>query len=698
MGGLLQEDCNTLKKKQAWKDFADVVPYYGMGTVTASVSDGGRFQAADGFEVTNGSKSYELEKSYSYTFYAYAADNYQVDHVYVNGTDVIDQMTTESDGRLKYTMELMQDNVTIDVVGIPYTKQTLISVGSTLTTSFDSYHNNKTMTTSIPANNVATMQLPGYVSGDQITLTIQKQAGEAVQVLRNGLDVTDYFTKTATALTFTATGPEATALWNDKGVNVWDEATWVVKSLEISETANVIVSIEASAPAPQYVNHSWWLNPGKTESDKLYPGQTRTYTVPTKSTFSMEMDNETDDIYGVDWRLKTLYVNGIDVTDDIENDMTSWYNIENILSDTYVRAVLEPNCYFVRVMSMGPDLLWTSADDNEHLIDCAEGDNYYVPVPKRGNKGVEVRTDFIENFNQSPATLGVTMWKNNGMYTLGTATYAEGGIEVTDDGKNYHFLLLPGVEEQDRIINTWKKDKPVWTISKSDDCPNVELQSSSSSSLITGNFLRISEEIDPSSYYGLLVYKGNEGRTVRVIKNGVDVSNQFTEQSTDDYFKYNLDPTADEAWEISYVPVLEMPTTIDLSFVGEFDFVGYKSDEEATSPRPGEYFYLDDVDGYVHQQITEGKDLNGILAQLKFKPKDSKATIKVYCNGYDLTESLQKTELQPGVLNYYYLAGSGESWHSPASWVIVAGSYDVNGDGDVNVTDVTTLVNKILNP
>jgi hypothetical protein len=205
-------------------------------------------------------------------------------------------------------------------------------------------------------------------------------------------------------------------------------------------------------------------------------------------------------------------------------------------------------------MSMGPDLLWTSVDDNEHLIDCAEGDNYYVPVPKRGNEGVEVRTDFIENFNQSPATLDVTMWKNNGTYNPGTATYAEGGIEVTDDGKNYHFLLLPGVEEQDRIISTWKKDKPVWTISKSDDCPNVELQSGSAGSrLLTEKFTKMSDEIDPSSNYKLMVYKGNEGRPIRVIKNGVDVSDQFTELSTDDYYMYNLDPTEDEAWEISYV-------------------------------------------------------------------------------------------------------------------------------------------------
>ena len=98
--------------------------------------------------------------------------------------------------------------------------------------------------------------------------------------------------------------------------------------------------------------------------------------------------------------------------------------------------------------------------------------------------------------------------------------------------------------------------KPVWTISKSDDCPNVELQSGSAGSrLLTEKFTRLSDEIDPAAiYYNLMVYKNTEGRLVRVIKNGVDVSDQFAEQSTDDYFLYNMDMTADEAWEISYVP------------------------------------------------------------------------------------------------------------------------------------------------
>lgn len=38
----------------------------------------------------------------------------------------------------------------------------------------------------------------------------------------------------------------------------------------------------------------------------------------------------------------------------------------------------------------------------------------------------------------------------------------------------------------------------------------------------------------------------------------------------------------------------------------------------------------------------------------------------------------------------------------PATWIITiddgSGQYDVNGDGSINVTDVTKLVDKILHP
>ena len=103
--------------------------------------------------------------------------------------------------------------------------------------------------------------------------------------------------------------------------------------------------------------------------------------------------------------------------------------------------------------------------------------------------------------------------------------------------------------------------KPVWIISQSDDCPNVRISiltsnEQSSNQNLTNHFVRWSDEIDPTSQYWLLVAKNTEGRPIRVIKNGVDVTNQFSERSNENYFWYVMDPTANEVWEISYVPLI----------------------------------------------------------------------------------------------------------------------------------------------
>ena len=104
-----------------WNEFAAVVPCSGISetvTVTASVSAGGAFQISGESALTNGSQTYEAEKYSGLTFFAYpSSTDYLVAHVYVNGTDVISQMTTQSDGKLKYTIANLQDDVTISVVG-----------------------------------------------------------------------------------------------------------------------------------------------------------------------------------------------------------------------------------------------------------------------------------------------------------------------------------------------------------------------------------------------------------------------------------------------------------------------------------------------------------------------------------------------------------------------------------------------------
>lgn len=116
-----------------WCDFAAVVPYSEtpqMVNVNASVSDGGAFQISGQLALTNGSQTFEAEKGSDFTFYAYPSSaNFQVAHVYVNGTDVISQMTTVN-GQLKYTITNLQDNVTISVVGESVYEEVWVSMSS----------------------------------------------------------------------------------------------------------------------------------------------------------------------------------------------------------------------------------------------------------------------------------------------------------------------------------------------------------------------------------------------------------------------------------------------------------------------------------------------------------------------------------------------------------------------------------------
>ena len=133
--------------------------------------------------------------------------------------------------------------------------------------------------------------------------------------------------------------------------------------------------------------------------------------------------------------------------------MTTWFELEHITGDTEIRVVFEPNCDFVNVVSLGPDLLWTRFDGNTQLIDCSS-EKYYVPVLKNGDP-VIVRTDLFSN--QTPDNYEVMYMNNYGRYHLEQPDMDQGGVEITSDHKNFQFMLFPNVKDQDRIIGVYPK-------------------------------------------------------------------------------------------------------------------------------------------------------------------------------------------------------------------------------------------------
>ena len=128
-----QEECDQRHQSaNVYKQLKDVVHYKegeNLVTVTASVSDGAIFQAEDYGELSGYMiKSKDIDKSSNLTFYVYpSSDDIVIDHVYVNDTDVKNQMTTTSDGKKQYTLEgeVMQDDVVIRVVGARKVKITV---------------------------------------------------------------------------------------------------------------------------------------------------------------------------------------------------------------------------------------------------------------------------------------------------------------------------------------------------------------------------------------------------------------------------------------------------------------------------------------------------------------------------------------------------------------------------------------------
>ncbi len=340
------------------------------------------------------------------------------------------------------------------------------------------------------------------------------------------------------------------------------------------EIVNVTVKVEASAPLNYFITNNFWVRPNYGMYDNLYANQSATYTVSRFGRFFIEMDNQEDETWGITWNPAAIYVNGKDRTEEIEYDMTTYFQLEGISGDTEIRVVFEPNCDFVRVMSLDGDLLWTRFDDEQMLIDCAEGDNYYVPVAKNG-EGVVVRTDLI---GQSPANYNVIYWKNNGRYDIGQASMDQGGVELTPDGKNFQFKLLPNVKDQDRIIGIYPKA----TVPSSGSLQTIIRHGGNS--VVSYEY----EDVDCTAYYGD-VNEGEpvqytlppfgddcatyynisihllDGETFKAYRNGVDYTDRFLEGSYNEDTKETYYSFDDVIWKDTEIwPTLRYEATWEI--------------------------------------------------------------------------------------------------------------------------------------
>lgn len=424
-------------------------------------------------------------------------------------------------------------------------------------------------------------------------------------------------------------------------------------------TYNVNLIVEASAPLSYFITNNFWVRPNYGEYDNLYANQSATYTLSENSNFSFEMDNQEDQTWGITWSPAAVYVNGKDRTEDISWDMTTWFELESLTGDTEIRVVFEPDCDFVRVMSLGPDLLWTRADGDERLIDCAEGDNYYVPVIKNG-EGVVVRTDLI---GQSPDNYDVIYWKNNGRYLLGQFTMDQGGVELTPDGKNFQFKLLPGVKDQDRIIGIYPKatgmvETTEWTVVKTAEVEDAEV--------------RVSVE-------------GGEEETTALTDacTEIDVSNA-------EYAQLRVKGLVSSSTYDLYLNAYTQELAV-VKAVKELTGLGLVETKALVESAPVK------VKGFTTRAEAEAAmaTLTAIEGtQCSVKSPGVGTFVKVLRNGVDVT-----ADMTPD--GDYLMMNVDAADLTRTTWVLTTeeliNRFDTNNDGTVDISDVTKLVNEVLN-
>ena len=136
---------------------------------------------------------------------------------------------------------------------------------------------------------------------------------------------------------------------------------------------------------------------------------------------------------------------------------------------------------------------------------------------------------------------------------------------------------------------------------------------------------------------------------------------------------------------------------VEYMFIGDFVRVDVSADYNGNVPYDGYMFTKDNVEGFYIDRVIENGTAVNQEASIEFQLPNENATCRVFRNGVDMTTSFSK-----GVEGWYNLIGNDAWMHEPAHWVIINESdlmkYDVNRDDKINVTDVTTLVNKILHP
>ena len=144
------------------------------------------------------------------------------------------------------------------------------------------------------------------------------------------------------------------------------------------------------------------------------------------------------------------------------------------------------------------------------------------------------------------------------------------------------------------------------------------------------------------------------------------------------------------------------PATIDYTFIGNFNNVYATADYGGVIDEPLDGWETAEseitVEGYYKGTIIENPIYKDADAAVLFNPANDES-FRVFRNGMEVTDQFAPI-MSAGARIGWIMHDKGAMMHEPAEWVIITESelerYDVNRDGEINISDVTKLVNEIL--
>ncbi|MBR5963381.1 MAG: hypothetical protein IK000_04445 [Bacteroidaceae bacterium] len=743
-------------------------------TVTASVSDGGRFQQSGGQALTSGSQEYEVDTHSTFTFLAFAADDYQVDHVYLNGRDIIGEMEQLSNGKLRYTIEDIRDDVYISVTGESLYEDAWVSVspGGKVTYTKNNVPTNITSSAYVRINNGSTQDL----------FIIPNEGYELDKYWIGSPYPMQDFTETTGLLALEPQEDGSYKLTIDHGFNI----LFTFKKTGITD-GMVTVSASVSGGGRFQKSGGQELTYGSQE-----------YVVDGHSDFTFTVSA------GNSSQVAHVYLNGRDIIGEMEqlSNGKLKYTIEDMCDNVYISVVGESTIQTAYITTTpGGKVTYTKNDVPKEI---ATWDYVEFPVDSSldlfivPDEGYELEKYWIEgppiqDFTETTGMLALVpqddgsykLTIDHGFSLLFTFKAKEtscvhvqvvGSPEnvaylqmrnVTSGGSNEDIFFLPfeslaslnrtdiltvGTEYQLKLIGaqnanlkrvtingeevavtgTTNKTVPARTLGEYDDFIVVEFEdepvsgpgitkhvvlnpdgmtlttfithknNGDTSEPFTDDYhLFQFDDTDRTNYTSaVLRVPIDEGRAVRVMRNGMDITYQYTaydEESSS--LCYPIDMANNYTWEILYESRHRQTIVLlggqlnyseaNFSVMGQDVCIGINK---------GETTVLDIPDYNV--------DVNDRSFELSFAVKEGE-TMHAFRNGVEVPISkFTKNGLNYKLSDYNYAGETQQAFgfvlRDPATWVIIvddgSGKYDVNGDGEINVSDVTALVNKILHP